>query len=231
MEPEFITYQKFNDQALADELAEFLRGHGVEYFIEEDSLTFNPSFALNDEFAKEYAIKIKSTDFELVNRLLNQEADKDIENVDKDHYLFTFSDAELMDVIKKADEWNAFDVRLARKILADRGVAMSDEEIAEIKRERIDELKKPESSQLGWIITGYVIAVGCIAMPFFISIVGLFIGWHLSRFKKTLPDGSRVYAYNDTDRRHGRIIFFIGGAIFLLKLVIYIYRNVFSGNY
>ena len=41
MEPEFITYKRFNDIVLANELAEQLETHGIEYYIEEESSGFD----------------------------------------------------------------------------------------------------------------------------------------------------------------------------------------------
>src|ERR1700756_1731313 len=112
MEPEFITYQKFNDPALAKELAETLEKHQIDSRIEEDSASFDPFFTYNS-FAIEYLVKIKPGDFEKANQLLKEEADANIGEVGSDYYLFSFTNDELMDVISKADEWNPFDVVLA----------------------------------------------------------------------------------------------------------------------
>jgi hypothetical protein len=224
MNPELITYQKFNDPALAEELAEQLEQHGIPYEIEEQSLTFNITFVLNDPLQKEYAVKIKSEDFEKVNQLLKDDESKNIEAVDKDYYLYGFTNDELMEVITKADEWSAFDVVLARKLLGGKGVDIGDATISTINEKRIEELKKPEASQLTWVIVGYMIALSGIILPFFVSAIGLFIGWHLSSYKKTLPDGERVYGYNETDRIHGKRIFYLGIIVFVLSLGFVIYK-------
>jgi len=236
MEPEFITYQKFNDPALADELAGQLEQHGIAYQIEEQSLTFNITFVLNDPLQKEYAVKIKSADFEKVNQLLKDDENKNIEDVDKDYYLFSFTDDELIDVVTKADEWSAFDVVLARKLLTERGKDISEAAISVINEQRLEELKKPESSQLSWIIVGYLIALGDITIafgviiwPFFVCAIGLFIGWHLASYKKTLPDGERVFGYNQTDRMHGKRIFYLGITVFVLSLAYLLFKNNIIG--
>ncbi|HTD42156.1 MAG TPA: hypothetical protein VK671_16115 [Mucilaginibacter sp.] len=201
MEPEFITYQKFNDSALANDLAELLDGHNIPYFIQEETSGFDPSLVMSNA-AVDYAVKIKSEDFEKVNQLRKEIEAKNIEGVDKDHYLFGFTDDELMEVLIKADEWSTFDVVLARKILAERGKNISDVDMAVINEKRIEELRVPETSQSTWIILGYIFAL-------LGGIIGLFIGWHLKSHKKTLPDGEKVYAYTEQDRWHGKIIFYI----------------------
>jgi ATP-dependent Lon protease len=219
MESEFITYQKFNDIALANELAELLEQHSIIYRIEEDSLTFNPSFALNDELSKEYAVKISAGDFEQVNELLKQDASENIDAAEKDYYLFDFTDEELKDVIAKADEWNAFDVQLARKLLAERGKAVSDDEIAAFEEKRIEELKVTEPSQTGWIVIGYLFAL-------LGGLLGLFIGWYLKSSKKTLPNGERVYEYSERDRWHGAVIFYISVVALILSVIYRVTREI-----
>ena len=222
MEPEFITYQKFNDLALANELAALLEQHNINYLVEEDSLTFNPSFALNDELSKNYAVKINANDFEQVNELLKQQASENIGEVEKDYYLFNFTDDELKDVVVKADEWSPFDVQLARKLLSERGKAVSDSEIADLEEKRIEELKEPEPSQTWWIFVGYVFALAA-------GVLGFFIGWHLWSYKKTLPNGERVYMYSESDRRQGKFIFYLS---FVALAFAFAYRLLpaFSGD-
>lgn len=225
MNPDFITYQKFNDPALAEELAEQLEQNNIEYTIEEESLTFNITFVLNDPLQKEYAVKIKSEDFEKVNELLKKNEETNTDEIGKDYYLFSFTDDELMDVVTKADEWSAFDVVLARKLLAERGKEISEQKIATIQEQRIEELKKTEASQLTWIIVGYLMALSGAFLLVYTSAIGIFIGWHLSSYKKTLPDGERVYGYSDTDRKHGIRIFYLGIIVFAGSLAYLLFRK------
>lgn len=201
MNPDFITYHKFNDPALAEELAEQLERHNIEYTIEQESTGFDPSLVMSNE-TKYYAVKIKSADFEKVNDLLKQNEEVNTDEIDKDYYLFSFTDDELMDVITKADEWSAFDVVLAHKLLAERGKEITEQKIAAIHGQRIEELKQPEPPQTIYIISGYFFAL-------LGGILGFFIGWHLSTYKKTLPNGERVYGYTENDRWHGRLIFYL----------------------
>jgi hypothetical protein len=219
MESEFITYQKFNDVALANELAELLEEHNIPYLIEEDTSGFDPSMVMSNAQV-DYAVKIQQKDFNQVNELQKKYEEKNIEGIDKDYYLFSFTDDELLEVVTKADEWSTFDVVLARKILTDRGKNISDADLAKINQQRIEELKVPETGQTTWIILGYIFAlVG--------GVLGLFIGWHLKSHKKTLPDGEKVYAYTEADRWHGKIIFYIAVVGTIIGLI-YKLRPVFD---
>jgi len=212
LEPEFITYQKFDDRGLADELAGQLASHDIKYVIEEESRTFDPAFTFSETSEKDWAVKIKSEDFEKVNQLLRDDESADITKIGKDYYLYRFSNDELMEVITKADEWSPFDFELARKILAEKGKGLSDEAIAAISKKRIAELEQPDPPQTGWIIIGYIVA-------FLGGLLGIFIGWYLTTFKKTLPNGERVYEYSEQDRKHGRRIFYIGIVVLVIGVV------------
>jgi hypothetical protein len=211
MEPEFITYQKFDDPALADDLAETLNENGIAFNIQEETTGFDPSLVMSNA-AVYYAVKIKSEDFEKVNALLKEKENIETDQVEKDYYLFGFTDSELRDVIIKADEWSVFDVVLARKILAERGINMSDTEISRIHEKRVEELKRPEKPQTTWIIIGYICA-------FAGGLLAVFIGWYLVTAKKTLPDGKRVYEYDEHDRQQGKYIFYIGITIAVLAFI------------
>lgn len=109
----------------------------------------------------------------------------------------------MLDVIIKSDEWNKFDVQLAQKILVKKGKRLSNSEIEEIKRQRILDLAKPEKKQSEWIFVGYISSL-------LGGLLGIFIGWHLLTFKKTLPNGDRVFNYSNEDRKHGNQILILG---------------------
>ncbi len=219
MEPEFITYQKFNEIEFANLLVELLEENDIPFILEEEGPVFDPTFSFREDLTN-YAVKIRNEDFERVNELLLQNEATDDPATEEDYYLYDFTDAELKDVLEKADEWSPFDVTLARKILEDRGKTVSDTELRNLKDKRLAELKAPESSQKIWIVIGYICAL-------LGGVLALFIGWHLFTHKKTLPNGEKVYGYTEHDRKHGRIIFYVGlvsTAIWVVSKVIYSYN-------
>jgi hypothetical protein len=215
---ELITFRRFNDIALAYQLAEFLKSNNVTYYLEELPATFDPAFRLKDPDSKEYVIKIKGDDFQLAEQLLTSEALKGINDVEADYYLLDFTDEELKDVLAKADEWNEFDVQLAKKLLKDRG-NINDQEVGRLNEQRLLDLKQPEKSQNLWLIIGYICAFGG-------GILGFFIGWHISTSKKTLPNGERVFEYSDRDRKNGRIIFIISLIVFPVLFGLKLIKNI-----
>ncbi len=218
----FITFQRFNDQIEAMDLGAILEEANIEYVFENASAVFDVTFA-NSELSKEFRIKIKHSDFERADVLLEQICLAEIDIADKDYFLFEFTDAELIDVVSKKDEWGQFNFMLAQKILKDRGKEMRPEKIASFKKERIEELKKPEESQAGWINLAYVLAL-------FGGLFGIFIGMHLATHKRTLPNGERVYGYSLEDRKHGNTIVIIGAVFFVIWMIIYFLREIVKGN-
>ncbi len=137
-----------------------------------------------------------------------------IKTLPEDYYLFSFSNNELIEVIQKKDEWNEIDYLLAIKLLKNRGVEITSEDIEKTQKDRLSQLKKPEKSARSWIIAGYIIAM-------LGGLLGFIIGYVLLTQKKTLPNGERVYEYIESDRKHGKNILYVG-IIFFIFNVIYI---------
>lgn len=205
---EFITFQKFNDQNSASELGDFFKEKKLEYVLEDNSLSFDPTFA-NNGFGKEFCVKLKQSDFEKGNALLIEKVEGESIEIEKDYYLLSFTDKELFELIAASDEWSQFDVSLAKRLLRERGKEITLDEIEKIKINRIKELSKPEEGQTTYIIIGYITAV-------LGGFLGIFIGWHLATFKKTLPNGDRIYAYSENDRKQGNRILKISIVFFVI---------------
>lgn len=202
MKQDYITFERFSDRNSASDLEKILSENKIEFVIENNSLSFDPTFA-NNNFGKEFCIKIKEIDFGKVNKILSEKSKLDINEINPDYYLLKFSDEDLIDVISKSDEWGKFDVELAKKILKDKGKEITDVKLNEMNQKRIAELSKPEKSQQFYIIIGYFFA-------FLGGLLGIFIGWHLSTYKKTLPNGNRIFAYSENDQKQGKRIAVIG---------------------
>ena len=211
MSTELITYKKFNDIALASELAETLDRHNIKYRVEEESTLFNPAFN-TDETSKDYVVQINADDFTKVNEILKNEEAEGVEVAGPDHYLYSFTNDELTDLVSKPDEWSEFDNLLAIKILKERGVNITDQTIKQLNNQRIEQLKQPQSSPTSGIIIGYLFALLGGAL-------GAFIGWYLANSKKTLPNGEQVFSYAEADRAHGKRIFYLSIVVLIVILV------------
>jgi len=200
-EEQYLTFQKFNDQGLATELADLLEENNID-FILDGSSGFDPTFS-NSEINKEFRVKLKKENFEQAHALLLNVSMMQLDSVEKDYYLFDFSDDELIEIVTKPDEWGHFDYMLAQRLLKERGKEIKPAVADTLRKQRLQELAKPEESQKSWIYAGYAFAI-------LGGLIGVFIGWHLMTHKKTLPNGDRVYGHSASDRKHGNRIFLLG---------------------
>ena len=209
----YVTYETFRSKEQLMDLAELLNYYDIDYLVEDYFL--NPDItSANTESSKEYCIKLLPEDFERVTEIRNKHAVSELDDVNDNHYLFEYTNEELlMEVIAKKDEWSSFDYALARKILKDRDVEVTDDQVHQLTTERIKELSKPDGDQKGWIVFGYILA-------FLGGLLGILIGFHLKTHKKTLPNGERVYAYSHSDRKHGNRILIIGTVFAIIGMII-----------
>lgn len=211
MKNQFLKFQTFNNKKLAAELGQILESNKIDFLLEDNILSFDPTFA-NNSSGNEFIIKLRMQDFERADKLLEKINETDTNEIDNDYYLFNFTDEELFELIEKRDEWSHFDFVLAKKILQKRGNDITDEKIEKIRENRIAELSKPEKSQKKYIIAGYIFAL-------LGGLLGVFIGWHLSTYKKTLPNGTQVFAYSENDRKQGNRILKIGLLFFIVSIL------------
>jgi hypothetical protein len=211
MPEELVTFQLFHSRSVAEEMGSWLEREGIPYEIVENKKYFDPSFAFN-KIDPEINLKLLAKDFTRARKVLEGVYAKQLEEVDPNYYLFRFKNEELMDIIRKPDEWGIFDHALARKILSDRGVVVPGITEQEVLKTRLDELRKPESVEPVWIGLGYMAAL---AGGFF----GILMGWLFAYMKKTLPNGERIYVYREDDRVHGRRIMNIGLVVFVIFMI------------
>ena len=197
-----VVYKKFVDEEPAVALIEELRSNNIEAELTKDRESLDSLYG-QKVFNSEFFVKIKRRDFDRADALLEEQSKKHLGAVDKDHYLFSFTDAELKEVLEKPDEWNELDFQLAKKILRERGHHIDDQVIREKKNERLRELAEPLQSQPWSLILGYLFALG--GGP-----LGVIMGWHIATYKKPLPNGEKTYAFTPGDRLHGKIILIIG---------------------
>lgn len=213
MENEFILFRRFKNMVQAQDARQLLADNGIDAVIATNAAPVDVTFVGNT-FLDQIEIKIPKYDFARAEKILEKRAEEEIVEVEEDYYLLQFSDDELYDVLLKADEWNEYDYVLAQKLLKERGRPVDKELLDKLKKERLEELAKPDGNQQLWIILGYLFAVVG-------GLFGIVIGYFLWTSKKTLPNGESVFTYSQNDRQHGKNIFIIGlvaiPIIFLLK--------------
>jgi hypothetical protein len=207
----WLTFRKYSDEAEARELTDLLTENKIPFEIEN-----TPNLDIiytNRNRQQEYRVKLQQQNFEKAEYIWLENTKAQLGSMDKDYYLFSFSNEELMDVVRKRDEWSALDFLLAQKLLKERGMEVNPGQLAEFQKERLKELAVPEQRYIGWIIAGYFVALlgGLLAVA---------MGWIIFSTKKTLPGGDQVYLFSEKDRSHGRNIFYLGILFFLFWMTI-----------
>lgn len=208
MSNELSIYRKFIYKDDALELVKILEENYIAYELAENSSKLDSSFG-GDINTKQYELKIRKDDFIEVEKIEEELVKNDLENVEKSYHLFDYSDEELIEIVTKKDEWNKFDYLLAQKILKERGKEINPELLNVINKQRIESLAVKEDSPVWLIIIGY-------ASAFFAGFLGIFIGGFLMYYKKALPNGDRIYAFNRNDRSHGQNILIISAIAFFV---------------
>jgi hypothetical protein len=209
--------------------------NGIEFETEDDSKIFDASF-FHNEATRVIAIKIRQEDIKRADELLNQMYLNQLTSVDNNYYIYKMTDDELLEIIKKPDEWNPLDFELAKKILKEKGKEISSTELDMIRQRRIEELARPaqDSSSviyLGWafIVAGSII---WLFLPWITSfgfnLLGIMIGANLMQSKKKLPNSEVVFTYNNKNRKDGRTIMITG--IILLSLA-FIFSFIVFNSY
>jgi hypothetical protein len=209
-------YKLYYNREQAEAVGTVLGEAGITYEIIGTRKSFDPSYAFNS-VDPDINLMLHAEDFSQANEVLKAYYAKQAESVDPNYYLFHFTDKELLDIIRKQDEWGAFDVALAKQILQDRGIPITEEADAISTRQRIVELTQPEDAPLWMFIAGYVLA-------FIGGFGGFVMGWLLSA-TKVLPNGQRVPVYTKSDYAQGRVIMVIGGLLFVTYILINLVKS------
>lgn len=213
MKQEYSIFRTFSNIEQATELQDALNEIGIDTVIDDNSPPVDVTFTGGGTINTKIEIRIKQSEFQRAEQVLEKLAEQSLNDIDPNYYLFDFSNEELYDILLKSDEWNMFDYTLAQKLLKERGKSIDKDLIESLKKQRLEELAKPDENQKPWIIAGYVFAL-------LGGFLGLIIGYFLWTSKKTLPNGQKVYSYSAKDRRQGKYIFYIALIIFPSALLL-----------
>ncbi|HPE55270.1 MAG TPA: hypothetical protein P5514_04820 [Bacteroidales bacterium] len=205
-------YRKFPSVEDSDYLTQLLIKNNIPFKLIDYSNQPDITFTGQN---LDYKVELKAdlSDFPKIDKLLEEQSKLSFNNIDKDHYFFEYSNEELTDVILAPEEWHNYDYQVAKLILKDRGIEISDKFIETIKFKKLKESGTNESYPVMWIIVGYISA-------FFGGILGLAIGLSLWLMRKKLHDGTKVFIYKENIRTHGKIISLIGFFMFILIITI-----------
>ena len=198
----FLTFRKLESLEEAQAMQQLLTSHNIANELEEERALLD-SPIIGQQFEFPYRVKIPADAFNMAETLIRESIDLNLHGIEKDYYLFSFSNEELMDVLKKKDEWGNYDYALARHLLSERGIEITQADLQEFDKQRIKALAEPEGADNLWTLIGYLsVVLG--------GLMALFFGILMLKTKKTLPDGSQVYTFGELARKHGKYILITG---------------------
>ena len=212
---DLITYQKFQNIDDALLLINTLKERGIVAVLTDTSPSLDANFISSTQ--REFCVKVKQSQYQVTNDWLDQKAKENLTSIPSEHYLHDFTDAELMEVIERSDEWSREDFLLSKQILNDRGTHIDEEQIERIKLKRYQELTQTERGEPLWLVIGFVSAI-------LGGLPAIFIGLSYWKLQKNDPNGQKFYGYDEWTRNLGKWMFWIGILFSIAWFTVWIWR-------
>jgi len=156
----FVEFKKIPEVDGASELISILKNNNIPYEVDDPRKGAILVANTKENFI---VIKIRESDIEKTNFILDGLAENDFKNHDEDHYLYTFADKDIIDVIANQDEWSKLEVKIAQKIAKDRQIDLSAQILKTAKKQNIEQEvieKHKEKSQIRNAANWFIIIAG-----------------------------------------------------------------------
>lgn len=216
---EWMPFETFATMEEAKAMLEMLEGNSIEAEILNDANMGGDPLGLDfqNRGADACIVRVRAKDIDAARRLLeaNVHAASSAADAVSMEMLKSFSDEELLDILKAPDEWNPENVELSRRILASHGKEFSDADMKRFFEERVESLKKPVPVSPVSVLVAYIADVTVLVVAgvnylylgnvqylyllvgaFIISCLALIAGLNWTHRKKRLPNGEKVFVYS-----------------------------------
>lgn len=206
MDKELICYHKFRTYEEAEVFLEVLQNNNIAFQVINNNPRIDPVLA-GSYYEPLVEIHIPPQKFEQADELMIHSLKVDIEQIEKNYYLLSFSDNELMEVLQKPDEWSKYDYVLATQLLKKRNVFISTDDLHLFKKERIETQAEPEKEGKHKVTIGYFFSlIG--------GFVGILIGYILWQSKKYYPTVVKyIHMTKKQEHTEKNILFRLGNFI------------------
>lgn len=201
----FETYQTYASVEQAKEVITLLKKARIPYSLEKPILQIDPLIT-GSIMLPAAVLRIPGTCFTQVNEMLEAKATAEMEtgNDDNTYYLYEYSDKELLEVVANIDEWHMNDVILAKVILKNRGISLSENEINTLRAKHLTEIRKPKKGKHVWML---ITLIACfIAAYLFTFVILVFsLGWGYYYWQDTTvdPEGKKFKTFDQETRNIG----------------------------
>jgi len=129
----FITLKKLPDIDQARKLKRYLNENEIKCFLTDNISTVDNNFL--EPLSVGVEAKIKASDYSRASLLVESWIEKMLDEYDRNYKLFSFSDKRLYAILLKPENWEEFDVRLAKRLLMQKGKPVDDSFINSIRKE------------------------------------------------------------------------------------------------
>jgi hypothetical protein len=210
--PEFEKFRQYSSAEQAAEVLAKLEAVGIAGLISDNQPHFDAAFAYNTA-QRLYTLSLSPEEFAHAEALLDQWAEAEAQVIDPDHYLLTFDIEELYDVLRHPSEWSVLDIKIATRLLRERGHTVTKADLDRMRQAEVAAQSQHEPVGGIWLANGYLFALMGGAF-------GILIGYIIWSAKKQLPDGSKIYLHPDNERSHGKNMMLIGVVMFFIILAV-----------
>ena len=208
---QFVEIKRFPFPELIEQISEIFDSNEIEYVIENTKPSFDPFFTYE---IVEYILKVNQSQKKKALELLANSFSDNFTS--EGHYMDSFTDEELIEVLSTTEVWDKADLQYAKNLIKQRKIVIDEEKIKKAQHKVISELKEPKKAKPVIIILGYLFAITG-------ALIGLSIGIHLKYKRNEVVDWQeKIFYYDKKSRNHGNNIFIIcwGWAIFLISYLI-----------
>lgn len=216
-ETDFAFFRDYHSIADAKLFTDMLEEHGIPYLATGAEAVIDEAIVGSGLMPK-VVLKLRPEDFSKINAIIAEQIASGAENF-SDHYLQAFSDEELKDIFAHPDEWSVEDFNIAKVVLRQRGVSITDTTIQALREERLTEIRAGKKGSYFWMSLYFVgIIVGAYFGVMYI-IAGIGMGYYYAYGKSTDPDGVRYFVYDAQTRTYGKVILYGGSLLFFAELI------------
>ena len=172
MENTYEFYRDYHNLEEAKSFVSLLKENNILYSLEQAG-NLDVSEIVGHGLVPKAVLKIRPEDFKKVNELLSAEIQNSANDDFSDHYLGQLEIEELKDIFRKPEEWTVEDAAVAQIILKNRGVDISEQEIKELREERLAIIRQGEKASFA----GLLVCGVCVLLGLFLHLIFILEVW------------------------------------------------------
>jgi len=219
-------FRVFEEEEEANAWQQALEDAGISTQLDKSTNYLDSVIAGAIHSPKQFILKLQAEDFGKAEKLFEEQAKADIKQLPEDHYLYSFDEKELLEIVHDPENWSKLDYVLAIQLLNEKGHQIDEQYIAEQKSKRLSAQRQPKKVNIFPIILGYT-CIGLaiwggfidISLMLFALFWPLILGLFLIVSKKTIADGSSYPYYDINSRKHGFVLFLLGNLTLLWIII------------